>query len=316
MWWNHVVVYQLRHHGLITCPFEWERKPVICWLRLFQDLAGEPKFVAVVTEVPGNPGGSISNEHLTVQAALVSQFGADLASIALFHAWPKGCFGDKAAQWSRIDREGHAKDRDADRADVEGFVGQSLPDLPEHEDLYRQVLDLGGGMWDNVFRPVFEAFPVAMLPSPHNPAACAHHARFNQILTGLPDTDDWLERNMEAGRLFLETLTPEDLARCRYHRDDWRAVACESVRILEACGDDADINDYMSVAQRSGLGETETGWLESLFNDPVFIGGGTYTNGQHRGCALRFSGAERAAVHTRDESLGMFRTDWVYEGEG
>lgn len=85
-------------------------------------MAGEPKFVAVVTEVPGNPGGSMSNEHLTVQAALVSQFGADLDSIALFHAWPKGCFGNKAWWW-KIDREGHAKDRDADRAEVERFVG-------------------------------------------------------------------------------------------------------------------------------------------------------------------------------------------------
>lgn len=77
-------------------------------------------------------------------------------------------------------------------------------------------------MWDNAFRRVFEALPVAELPLPHNPAACAHHARFDQILNGLPDTDDWAERDMEAGRLFLETLTPEDLARCRYHRCiDW-----------------------------------------------------------------------------------------------
>jgi hypothetical protein len=56
-------------------------------------------------------------------------------------------------------------------------------------------------------------------------------------------------------------------------------------------------------------------WLESLFRDPVFIGGGSYTNGQHRGCALRFSGAERAAVVVGYEFLDEFSTDWQYEGE-
>ncbi|MHB8246475.1 MAG: hypothetical protein ACYDGN_14225 [Acidimicrobiales bacterium] len=310
------MAYHLRHNGLITCPFGWERKPVICWLRLFQDPTGDPKWIAIVTEVPGNPGGSISNQHPTVQAALLNQFGTELDSIALFHAWPKGCLSGDNARWSKIDRNGYAEDRDASRPVAECLVGQSLPDLPEHQELYRQVLDLGGGMWDEDFRRVFEAVPVADLPPPHNPAACAHHARFDQILAGLPDTDDWMDRNLEAGRLFVASLTPEDLARCYYHRDDWRVVADESIRILGACGDRPDIADYREVARRSALGEAEKGWLESLFDDPVFIGGGSYTNGQHRGCALRFSGAERAAVHTSDESLGMSCVDWVYDGGG
>ena len=64
------------------------------------------------------------------------------------------------------------------------------------------------------------------------------------------------------------------------------------------------------------MAKIERGWLCSLFDDPVFIGGGSYTNGQHRGCALRFSGAERAAINTRDESLGMVCDDWVYGGDG
>lgn len=309
------IAYQLRHNGLIACPFEWEQKPVICWLRLFHDPAREPEWVAVVTEVPGNPGGSISNRHSTVQAALVNQFGVDLGSIALFHAWPRGLFGDKVL-WSKVDRDGRARDGNASRADVERLVRQSLPDLPEHQELYRRVLDLGGGTWDEEFRRVFEALPVTKLPPPHNPARCAHHARFDQILAGLPESDDWLERDLEAGRIFLESLTPEDLARCRYHRDDWRAVANESVRILEACGDRADTDDYLKAAQLSALGETEQLYLESLFRDPVCIGGGSYTNGQHRGCALRFSGAERAAIHTSDESLGVLCTDWTYQGGG
>lgn len=307
--------YRLQHHGLITCPFEWDRKPVICWVRLFQDLDAEPSGVAVVTEVPGNPGGSIANEHSTIQAALVDQFGAQLDSLALFQVWPKGCFGEEAS-WAKIDRAGFAEAPDTSRAEVERLVGQDLPDLPEHDELYRQVLELGGGVWDEAFRRVFEAFPVEELPHPHNPSACAHHERFERIRAGMPDTDDWRGRNLEAGRLFLESLTTDDLAGCRYHRHDWRAIADESVRILDACGDRADSDEYLDAVRRSPLADIEKRWLRSLFGDPVFIGGGSYTNGQHRGCALRFSGAERAAIHTSDESLGMLCIDWVYGGDG
>lgn len=309
------MVYRLQHHGLITCPFDWDRKPVICWVRLFQDLDAEPSGVAVVTEVPGNPGGSIANEHSTIQAALVNQFDVELDSLAVFDVWPKGCLGNESS-WSKIDRAGYAEAPDTSRAEVERLVGQDLPDLPEHDELYRQVLDLGGGVWDEAFRRVFEALPVDELPPPHNPSACAHRERFEGILVRLPATESWLDRDLEAGRLFLESLTTDDLARCHYHRDDWRAIADESVRILDACGDRADRDEYLDAVRRSPLADIEKRWLRSLFGDPVFIGGGGYTNGQHRGCALRFSGAERAAIHTSDESLGMLCNDWAYGGDG
>ena len=39
-------------------------------------------------------------------------------------------------------------------------------------------------------------------------------------------------------------------------------------------------------------------------------------NGQHRGCALRFSGVERAVIHVSDELLGKECIDWTYEGDG
>lgn len=185
------VAYQLRHNGLIACPFEWEQKPVICWLRLFHDPAGEPEWVAVVTEVPGNPGGSISNRHSTVQAALVNQFGVDLGSIALFHAWPRGLFGDKVL-WSKVDRGGRARDGDASRADVERLVRQSLPDLPEHQELYRRVLDLGGGTWDEEFRRVFEALPVTELPPrTTQPAAPTTRASTRSLPGSLRVTTGW-----------------------------------------------------------------------------------------------------------------------------
>jgi hypothetical protein len=50
------VAYRLQHHDLISCSPEWGGTPTICWLRLFHDTDAGPKHVAVLTEVPGNPG--------------------------------------------------------------------------------------------------------------------------------------------------------------------------------------------------------------------------------------------------------------------
>jgi hypothetical protein len=77
-----------------------------------------------------------------------------------------------------------------------------------------------------------------------------------------------------------------------------------------------DREDYVTAARQVRLRRKDRSWLWSLFADPVIIGGGSYTNGQHRGCALRFSGAERAAVVTGTESIGEQNVDWTYLGGG
>jgi hypothetical protein len=307
--------WQLRHNGLITCPFAWERKPVICWLRLYEDSADVPKWLVVVTEVPGNPGGSISNQYETVQSALADQFDVDLEAVVWFHAWPVGLFGGKSS-WTKIDKDGFSHDGNVSRADVERLVGMKLTEIPDHEVLYRQVLERGGGVWDEVFLPIFDSLPVADLPFPHLPSRCEHYERFGAILEGVPESEEGGARDLEAGRRFLESLTPVDLAGCRYHKANWEAIADESVRVLNQVGDRANVDDYISSAQGSKLASREKGWLISLFDDPILVGGGSYTNGQHRGCALRFSGSERAAIHIDDESLGEMCADWTYGGGG
>ena len=307
------MAYRLQHHDLISCSTEWGGKPTICWLRLFHDTGSDPKHVAVLTEVPGNPGQSIANAHEILQETLVARFGVDRGSLTTFQVWPADC--SVGVSWWKVDQSGHWV-QDVRRRDVERLVAQDLPDLPAHDELYRQVLDLGGGLWQEDFRSVFEAYPVHRLPPPHNPSSCAHHERFEEILASMPGAGDHRLRALDAGRDFLESLTTDDLARCRYHDADWRAIAEESVRILDACGDRADTDVYHDAARQSSLPKIERGWLCSLFVDPVFIGDESYTSGQHRGCALRFSGAERAAIHTDDESLGMVCLDWVYGGDG
>jgi len=87
------------------------------------------------------------------------------------------------------------------------------------------------------------------------------------------------------------------------------------VRIVEVLGV-CEHDEYLEAATQSRLGENDRSWLESLFFDPVDIEGGSYTNGQHRGCALRFSGAARAAVVTGDEFVETVDDAWTYEGGG
>ncbi len=306
--------YQIKYHDLFLLPATAPRKPLICWLRLFASEEAERRWVAVLTEVPGNPGFSISNGHEQIVSALADRFGPDLKSGQFFHVWPQGLF-DTGPSWNEVTTAGHRVGPSC-RGAVERMVGTPLLDLPEHEELYRRVTELGGGCVDETFRRIFEPFPVTELPPPHNPASCFHHERFLEILNNTPNVDVGFERELEAGRCFLRSLTPGDLSRCRYHNGNWQAVAEESVRVLEECGDEADAEALLERAERARLPEVEKEWLCSLFEDPIFIGGGSYTNGQHRGCALRFSGAERAAIHTRDESLGYISVDWTYEGDG
>ena len=269
----------------------------------------------MITEVPGNPGGSIDNEFQSIREGLVEQFGVDLRSVAWFHVWPAGCLDD-IGEWNQIDSDGFRVGKSCTRHTVEELVAEVLPDFPDHVALYGMVVKLGCGVQVELFNHVFEATRVSDLPFPHNPGACQHAARFHTAYAQLPESEDWMKRSLEAGRSFYSTLTREDRAACRYHQADWRPIAEESIRILNQCGKSADIETYLAAISQSSLDERENRWLESLFCDPIFVSDGTYTNGQHRGCAVRFSGAELIAVHVRDESLGLVSGDWTYCGGG
>ena len=303
---------KLRHHGLLTVP-QGQVRPGIYWLRLFED-AG--RYIAVVTEIPGNPAGAVTNAVEEIAKAITGRWGGLPADLVFFEVWPAGSPGWSETNVQRVQFRGQTKWADSNRAEIEELVGGSLPDLPAHEELYEQVLAIGGGVVEEIRRPVFAALPVEELPPPHNPSRCKHLARFRRL------ADLAHERGMSgddatkaAGREFLASLTPDDLEACRFHRARWDLVANESVRIVDSLGR-RDPEDYMAEARRSALPARERRWLESLFHDPIDIAGDAYTGGQHRGCALRFSGAERAAVGVGDESLGRESTDWRYEGDG
>lgn len=304
------VTHQLVYHDLVSVPFG-GREPGIYWLRMF--VAGVDH-VAVVTEVPGNPSFSVTNGTSQIISYVMERFGTPSHQLALFEIWPRGSEGWGIPNVKRVRLEPTLQWTESSRAEIESLVGASLPELPAHEELYRRVLAMGGGVTEERSRPVFEAVTVSDLPPPHNPWRCEHVDRF-RLIAEQTQADSRLQANLEAGRTFLGTLTPADRRACRFHKGRWKVIADESVRIINQLGH-RDLADYAAEATRSHLGKTDRDWLVSLFSHPIFIGGGAYTDGQHRGCALRFSGAEQAAVATDDESLGDTCVDWTYRGDG
>jgi len=306
------VPYKLVHHDLVEVPFG-NRRAGIFWSRLYR---GEADSVAIVTEVPGNPSLSVTNGNSRIAYYVKERFG--VTRLKLFEVWPRGSNGWDVPSVKRV-RSAKLSPRwtKSSRSEVEALVGASLPELPRHRELYRRVLALGGGRIEELWRPVFEAIPVEDLPPPHLPSRCEHIERFQEIVAQVEAVSGpSFEASLEAGRVFLGTITTDDIRACSYfHKARWREIADESVRIIERLGR-RDAEDYAHAAEQSPLRERDRGWLASLFNDPIFIGGGSYSNGQHRGCALRFSGAERAAIATGDESLGTKNVDWTYKGDG
>jgi hypothetical protein len=307
------VAYHQRYHDLIVVPWR-DSKPGIYWLRLYRH---GKQHVAVVTEVPGNPGLCVTNAIKRITRYLTEHFGVEDEHLVLFEVWPSGALEGIPLCWSRVD--GPADNPvwgQTTRAAVEAIIGGALDDIPEHDNLYARVGDRGGHVWQEQWRKIFVPMPVTELPSPHNPSGCAHAQRFDRLAAAVR-SEEWAgeDRDSEAGRRFLASLTAADRTSCRYHNPDWKAIADESVRILEQLGH-CDTERYTQAARRSSLGDIDRGWLVSLFRDPIRVGGGGYSGGQHRGCALRFSGAQRAAIHVDEKRLADVCDDWTYLGGG
>ncbi|MGA3058428.1 MAG: hypothetical protein ABSE70_10410 [Candidatus Limnocylindrales bacterium] len=304
------MIYSLVHHGLITVPIG-SGEPGIYWLRLY---VGASDHIAVVTEVPGNGSFSVMNGTEQIVSFVAAQHDLSPEALTLFEVWPSGSF-QAGTLVHRVLAGPELAWIESSRSEIEALIGAALPELPSHQDLWAQVAARRHVM-DEQWRPVFEAVAVADLPPPHGPFKCQHRDRFDQLRRQTQvGAESWHEADLAAGRRFLATLTPADLQACRYHRADWKAIADESVRIIESLGR-RDREEYDAEAKRSTLPGEDRRWLVTLFAEPIFIGGGAYINGQHRGCALRFSGADRAAVVTGDESLGEELPDWIYEGNG
>jgi hypothetical protein len=87
------------------------------------------------------------------------------------------------------------------------------------------------------------------------------------------------------------------------------------VRIITELGH-AEGGEYVDAVDRIDGRADDQWWLRSLFHDPIDIAGGEFTNGQHRACALRFSGASHAAMVVGDDYRGDEEHIWIYQGDG
>ena len=295
----------MKHHGLISVPREFPG-PGIYWLRLWRRNEGH---VAVVTEVPGNPGHSVCNGIEEIRDHLVDRFGVDPTRLTLFEVHPRSCwgFGDEVVRF-RIDLIPYTEFTEVTLDDVVAGAEEPLPPLPQHDVLYAQVLATGGGVYQPIHWPVYGAVPVEEIPVPHNPSRCEHYERFRALET-LGEEDE------RVGRKFLESLTEADRKACRFHEANWRWIADESVRIVRGLRH-VDPSAYVDAVDRTRRHRKDRSWLRSLFDDPIFIGGGGFTNGQHRACALRFSGASHAAMVVDDDHRGDEEQVWIYLGDG
>ncbi len=303
---------KLIHHGIVKVD-EGSRDPGLYWLRLWH---GAGIYIAVVTEIPGNPGLSVTNGISLIRCQLLRDYKIDAEKLILFEIWPPGVLEALGPRYYRVDFVPSPTWTEMSFADIERAVGSPVPTLPLHDELYAQVLDAGGGISQPVYRRIFQAVPVEDVPAPHRPASCQYYAHFLELEKEFGNSCDRLAfQELEIGQRFLERISTFDRSRCRYHRANWLAIADESVRIFTQFGV-VDVEAYIREAESSHLGKKDRWWLVSLFSDPIDIGGGSFTNGQHRACAVRFSGAKRAAMVVGHEHLGDEEIIWTYKGGG
>ena len=71
---------ELIYHDLIEVPYV-ARKTGIYWLRLFREDGG---YIAIVTEVPGNPGCSVTNGIEDIAHHVTEEFQIPLAGFSLY----------------------------------------------------------------------------------------------------------------------------------------------------------------------------------------------------------------------------------------
>lgn len=268
--------------------------PGVYWLRAF---ARGRRAVAVLTDVPWNAGGSAVN--------FIDQVSQEVGERVLPHAREIEWFTTYVS--SETESEGYFArvriipgerarwDPRLEREDLEHAIGRALPHIPDAAELKERVLEAGGVEEEPAPPRRFVLIEPSHLPPPHNPSRCGHYERFKSLAVGPTRSDA-----IVAGTQFQDSLTSDDYRTCEYHQANWGDIVDVCVALLSQLGHEPDLNVVLERLASSSLSEDDRLWAWSLFHDPIVIGGGEYTNGQHRGCALRASGAPLVPVEARD----------------
>lgn len=270
----------------------------LAWLRVFR--VERCQAIALVLEPRDNPGRSAVNAAETLVASLHRVF-AGFGDLRTFVRWvddPRG------PGWTELVMENQT-------VDFVRYTAQEVDDLvgAESSELAAQgatCADLAGKD-----HPLLALIPppevprnplddlrviaVADLPWPHNPSRCGFAARFNhleELYPSGPHTDP------AVGAHWFLTLSESDFSSCPYHKGDWERVSEAAVDILRTLEQGATLDDAVDAAYQAFGESVEGHWCESLFRDPIVCGPRepSVTNGQHRACALRASGAHLCVV--------------------
>ena len=193
-------------------------------------------------------------------------------------------------------------------ADVEALVGEELLDPVD-----ATCAGVGGK-----FNPLLALVPtpeihrnpldelaviaVADLPWAHNPSKCRWFERFQRVCDLYPPEEN---EDPAVGAQWYLSLGEEEIASCIYHQADWKRIAKVSVEVFEGLAEGAELEEAVTIIHHKLGDSAERGWCEALFADPIIChpGQGSVTDGQHRSCGLRASGADFCVVAVRDGYL-------------
>ncbi len=288
----------------------------VYWLRIYRD---ENAAVVLVTEVPGNPGSSISNSASRIARWILDNVLDGVSDVRWFHCYPAGMYDiEPKVRYAELtfaepDLAPIWRNHRIPRKRIEELIGQPLTLLPDHDEVLMRVIAAGGSLTAQPNLPRYVVVDVADMPPPKNPFRCVHHKRFQAFVKAYPPRlDDRYGR--EARDAFYATLTAGDYMKCkRYHSGDWRAVCSEAVRIVEALGDLPPMDALDAAIDSANLTKNDLRWLRSIFGDLMGWVDDDWSNGQHRGCAIRASGAEPNVV-AEDGPLSGPPTTWEMKG--
>jgi hypothetical protein len=109
--------------------------------------------VAVLTEVPLNPGFDVSMNIRDIEDHIGRVFEVDWHDLTCYRVFPQG-YPDRTAPVI-LTKKGRIS-----RVELEDSIGHRLAGFPENQELRRQVMELGGADVQFIRRRVFEAVPV------------------------------------------------------------------------------------------------------------------------------------------------------------
>lgn len=284
----------------------------IYWVRSYESTTGS---LIVVTEVPGNPGRSVVNTISRIATDLRQRSLVPTSGARWFACFPGGFGGQSRAIYieasvgesGEVDWPGHEYSIE----EMDELLGAPLARLPAHEEVLRRVLDIGGILppLPDVLR--WEIVPGESLPPPADPFRCDLHSEF---LAFVAQHESAGRGRAETSAMFFSALSADDYGRCRRHTGDWSKIAATAVSIVEKLGPFAEVGAIRAAADEYALDPTEQRWLHSIFADPMWWNEDGYGNGQHRGCALRASGAPQVILAAVDSGTGPGEV-WVVSGE-